>query len=148
MILGTLKNIPAFLQLDPRFQKAFDFILANDLTGMETGKIALDGDKLFITIAELEGKAPETAKIEAHHKYIDIQVVLQGQEIMGWNALENCTQEIAPYDPDKDIVFYTNAPSTYVTVQPGEFVVFYPEDGHAPAIGTGAIKKAIVKVLA
>ena len=66
---------------------------------------------------------------------------------MGWTSIEHCTNEIDSYNPEKDIIFYADKPTTYITVNPGEFVIFFPEDGHAPAIGNGPIKKAVVKVL-
>jgi biofilm protein TabA len=147
MILDSLKNATASLPLNARFKQAFEFIRNNDLSKMEPGKTILDGDKLYITIMDIEGKTPEVAKMEAHKKYIDIQVVISGQETMGWTAIEHCTHESDAYNPDKDIIFYTDKPTTYVTVNPGEFVLFFPEDGHAPAIGKGAIRKAVVKVL-
>jgi len=147
MILDSLKNASAFLSLNPRFKKAFDYIRNNDLSKMEPGKIILDGDHIFISLVELDGKKPEAAKMEAHKKYIDIQIVLAGQETMGWTAIEHCKNEINPYNAENDIVFYTDKPTAYVTVNPGEFAIFFPEDGHAPAISDGHIKKAIVKVL-
>jgi YhcH/YjgK/YiaL family protein len=147
MILDSLKNASASEKLHPLFKQAFDYILANDLSKIEPGKIILDGDKLYISVMEIDGKTPEIAKMEAHKKYIDIQVVLAGQESMGWTAIEHCTHEMDAYNPEKDIIFYTNKPTTYITVNPGQFAVFYPEDGHAPAIGKGKIKKAVVKVL-
>ncbi|MDD4920909.1 MAG: YhcH/YjgK/YiaL family protein [Bacteroidales bacterium] len=147
MILDSLKNASASFSLNPRFKQAFDFIQNNDLAKMEPGKLILDGENLFISLVELEGKKPEVAKMEAHKKYIDIQLVLAGQETMGWTAIENCINETEPYNGEKDIIFYTDKPTSYVTVNPGEFAIFFPEDGHAPAIGSGPIKKAIVKVL-
>ena len=147
MILDSLKNAAASVSLNPRFKQAFDFILNNDLSKMEPGKIVLDGDNLFVSLVEITGKKPEEAKMEAHRKYIDIQVVLTGQEKMGWTAIESCTHETDPYSAEKDIIFYTDKPTTYLTVNPGQFAIFFPEDGHAPAIGDGPIKKAIVKVL-
>jgi len=147
MILDSLKNATASVSLNPRFKQAFDFILNNDLSKMEPGKIVLDGDNLFISLVEITGKKPEDAKMEAHRKYIDIQIVLAGQETMGWTAIDSCTSETDPYSAENDIIFYTDKPTTYLTVNPGQFVIFFPEDGHAPAIGNGPIKKAIVKVL-
>ena len=147
MILDSLKNASASFSLNPRFKKAFDYIKNNDLAKMEPGKIVLDGDNLFISLVEIDGKKPEVAKMEAHKKYIDIQIVLVGQEMMGWSAIENCKREIAPYNAENDIIFYTDKPTSYITVNPGEFAIFFTEDGHAPAISNGRIKKAIVKVL-
>ena len=147
MILDSLKNADSVLALNPHFKQAFEFIQKNDLSKMEPGKTILDGDKLFVSIMEIDGKAPEAAKMESHVKYIDIQVVISGVETMGWAAIEHCTDAIEPYNTEKDLQFFTNKPTTLLTVNPGEFVIFFPEDGHAPGIGKGPIKKAVVKVL-
>ena len=42
--------------------------------------------------------------------------------------------------------FFNDAPSTYFTILPGEFAIFFPGDGHAPLIGEGETKKIIIKV--
>jgi YhcH/YjgK/YiaL family protein len=147
MILDALKNAASILALNPLFKQAFDFIQNNDLSSMAPGKTIIDGDKLFISVMEIDGKTPEAAKMESHVKYIDIQVVISGVETMGWTAIEHCTDAIEPYNTEKDLQFFFNKPSTYITVNPGEFAIFFPEDGHAPGIGNGPIKKAVVKVL-
>lgn len=147
MILDSLKNAASTLALNPLFKQAFDYIQSNDLSKVEPGKIVLDGDKLFISVMEIEGKTPEAAKMESHQKYIDIQVVLSGVETMGWTPIGLCTNAIEPYNGDKDIQFFTDKPSSYLTVHTGDFAVFFPEDGHAPGIGNGPIKKAVVKVM-
>lgn len=148
MILDSLRNATSIQALNPLFKKAFDFIQSHDLSAMEPGKTLIDGDKLFISVMEIDGKSVEAAKMESHQKYIDIQVVISGVETMGWTAIEHCNNALEPYNVEKDLQFFQDAPSTYVTVHPGEFAVFFPEDGHAPGIGNGPIKKAVVKVLA
>ena len=148
MVHDSLKNVATYFPLNSSFKQAFDYIKNNDLSKMEPGKIVLDGDNLYISIMEVEGKEKEVTRIEAHKKYIDIQVVLIGQETMGWKAIENCRKETEPYNPNKDVIFFDDKPVSYITVNPGEFAIFFPKDGHAPAIGDGAIKKIVVKVLA
>lgn len=146
MVLGSLKNTEAAERLHPLFKQAFDYIKANDLTKAEPGKIELDGKNLFIAVAEITGKTPEAARMETHNQYIDIQIPVVGVETMGWLAGEKCVTVTDAYNADKDITFFADAPSNYIKVQPGEFAIFFPEDGHAPAIGEGFIKKLIVKV--
>jgi biofilm protein TabA len=146
MILDSLNNNQAYISLHPLFKKAFDYIQVNDLLTAEPGKIELEPDKLYLSVMEISGKTPEGAKMEAHKRFIDIQIVLKGTETMGWASLANCSNEVTPYSSDKDIVFYSDKPTTYITVQPGEFVVFFPTDVHAPAIGNGLIKKVVIKV--
>ena len=147
MILDSLQNSAEYASIHPLFKRAFDFLKSHDLELLQPGRIELDGDKLFVSIAEYEAKTPEDAKVETHEKYIDIQVIISGTETMGWKAAHDCKQAIAPYDPEKDICFYRDASVSFVDVHPGEFTVFFPQDGHAPCIGKGHIKKAVVKVL-
>jgi YhcH/YjgK/YiaL family protein len=147
MVLDSLKNSGKYFSLNPYFKKAFEYIAANDLSKSEPGKIILDGDNLYISVMEIEGKKPENAKMEAHKKYIDIQVVLEGVETMGWLSIDNCKEELESYNEQKDIIFYKDKPTANVVVNPGEFTIFFPEDGHAPAIGEGHIKKAVIKIL-
>lgn len=147
MILDSLKSATNYLQLSTRIRQAFDFIANHDLKNMAPGKYMLDGENLFLTIAELSGKSHDQAFAEAHKKYIDIQIVLQGQETMGWLSIDHCKHEMEPYLAENDIVFFADKPTTFLTLNEDEFVVFFPEDGHAPGIGKGPIKKAIVKVL-
>ncbi len=147
MILDSLKNSSLYESMHPLFKRAFDYLKSHDLDSLEPGKIVLDGDKLYISISEYQGKTPEAARLETHEKYIDIQVIISGTETMGWRAANDCKHAIAPYDTVKDISFYSDSPVSFVDVHPGEFTVFFPGDGHAPCIGKGHIKKAVIKVL-
>lgn len=147
MVLDSLKNCNAYTALHPLFKQAFDYMNQHDLSTLEPGKVVLVEGQLTLSIMEVEGKTPENANLEAHKRYIDIQTVIRGAETHGWLPIEACKQVKFPYDADKDIVFYNDAPSARVTVKPGEFVIFFPEDGHAPCIGEGPIKKAVFKVL-
>ncbi len=149
MILGSLKNTETIEKLHPLFKKAFDYLrtVELDLIPVDGSKIELDGNRLFLSVSEYQGKAHDEAKAEAHQRYIDIQVPIQGLEIIGWNGLSECNEIETPYNPEKDLIFYGDAVSSYVQVSPGEFAIFFPEDVHAPGIGFGYIKKVVVKVL-
>ena len=88
----------------------------------------------------------EEAKLETHKKMIDIQIPLSTNETFGYTPLSSLPD--AEYDQVKDITKYEGAAETYVTCRPGEFAIFFPQDGHAPCISDAAeIKKAIFKVL-
>ena len=54
--------------------------------------------------------------------------------------------EIA-YNTAQDAGFYTRLAQVYVTLQPQQFVIFFPEDAHAPLIGKGKQRKLIAKIL-
>lgn len=146
MILDSLHHSASIESLHPRFKQAFDYLKSNDLSRQEPGKIVLDGDNLYISVAELTGKSPKEAKIETHSRYIDIQMPLTAPEIIGWKAGVKLEKPATPYNESDDIAFFDDEATNFVRIEPGEFAIFFPEDGHAPGIGEGVFKKVIVKV--
>ena len=146
MILDKLSNSSAYESLNPRFKKAFDYLKSTDFTQTAPTKICLEEDKLYVIVAEINGKQADEAPVETHNQFIDIQVPIIGTETMGWIGRLVCVSEQSPYNADKDITFYNDKPTTLVEVTNGDFVIFFPEDGHAPGIGNGPIKKVIVKI--
>lgn len=146
MILDSLNNTEKVEQLHPLFKKAFDYLKATDFSEVEDGKYELDGSRLFVNVVSLSGKNKMDAAIETHKKYIDIQLPLRGVEKIGWKPGSELQEESVPYDEEKDIAFYVDRPTAYTKIYPGQFAVYFPEDGHAPGIGEGNIRKIIVKV--
>jgi biofilm protein TabA len=147
MVIDTLKNAEKYYSLHPSFKAAFEYLNSTDLTGLEVGKyVTPEGLKAGVT--ENEGKTAEVAaeKFECHNKHIDIQVVISGYESFGWKPREGCTQPKGEYNDEKDVLFYADAPEMHFSLLDSQFVIFYPEDVHAPMIGTGPIKKMVVKV--
>ncbi len=145
MVLDSVTEAKKYYALHPRFQQAFEFI--NAYSGkFAPGKYVIDGDELFMSVVNGKLKKEEEARLEAHDRYIDIQVVLSGSERHGWKSRKECREVQTSYDAEKDILFYRDLPTSYVDVRAGEFVVFFPEDAHAPMIGKGEITKAIIKV--
>lgn len=148
MIIDHLKNAARYENLHPHFAKAFEYINSQDLVSLEAGKFEIDGDNLRAIVSDKQGMtaAESIAKFECHNKHIDIQVCIRGKEQMGWKSRENCTLQKGEYNEDKDVVFYNDAPGTYFGLTDGQFVIFYPEDVHAPMISDGMVKKMVVKV--
>ena len=146
MILDSLNNTTKIESLHPLFKKAFDYVKSTDFSKLEDGKYEIDGSHLYVSIASLFGKEKKDAAIETHKKYIDIQLPLAGVEKIGWKAGCELQEESIPYNEENDITFYVDRPTAYTKIYPGQFVIYFPEDGHAPGIGQGAIRKVIVKV--
>lgn len=135
------------MSLNPLFKDVVDFVKANDLDSLEPGKYEIKGSDLFVNIQVAKGKTKEVAVLETHKKMIDIQIPLSAEETYGYTPL--CNLPEAEYNSVKDITKYEGAADTYVTCKPGEFAIFFPQDGHAPCISEEPeIKKAIFKVLA
>ena len=69
-----------------------------------------------------------------------------GQETIGWKAVETLEHQAQAYQKEGDCALYSDRPTLFATLQPGEFAIVYPEDPHAPVIGEGKIRKLIGKV--
>lgn len=113
------------------------------------GRIEIDGEAMFGVVNSYTTKSPEDASFEAHRKYIDVQILLAGEERI------DVTQQtdlpvLQPYDEDADVMFYAS-PRACVSVplKPGEFVVLFPHDTHRPGVTLNApsdVRKLVVKI--
>lgn len=145
MIIDTVENLEKYALLHPWFPQAIRFLQTTDLMNHEEEVVHLQDDDLFVNITSTPRKEASEALLETHNRYIDIQLPLSGEETMGYAPRAVIGQGTA-YSEEKDISFYTDKPSGYVTLKPGMFAIFFPDDAHAPAITPVEIKKVIVKV--
>ncbi|MDA8129415.1 MAG: YhcH/YjgK/YiaL family protein [Betaproteobacteria bacterium] len=146
MILDTLARADRYLALHPGFARAFAFLRGTDLDALAPGRHPIDGDALFAIVEHCEARPRDDAKLECHRRYIDIQLVLEGVDEMGWRPLADCSDPATEHDAARDIRFFNDAPAAWVATPPGAFCVFFPDDAHAPLTGTGRIRKIVVKV--
>ena len=149
--LGDAGSEAAYVAANPRFAKVFEFIKANGLERLAQfpdGKHMIDGDKIFVNFSSVELKKPQEAKFEVHDKYVDLQLVIVGKERMGVKPRSEVCDVMRNDMAQNDVIFFNDLPDEFVDLESGEYVVFFPSNAHAPAIGEGAVKKCIFKVLA
>jgi len=148
MIIDTIENLGKYVELNPLFADVVEFLKNNNLQTIEEGKHFIKDKDLFVNIQVAKGKTQEAAVLETHIEMIDIQIPLTCEETFGYTPL--CDLPDFEYNAEKDITKYGDTKAqTYVTVKPGQFVIFFPQDGHAPCIiNQPEIKKAIFKVKA
>lgn len=146
MILTTLSQADGYAALHPMFSRAFEYISNTDLLALAPGRYPIVGEQLFAIVENVAGRTREAAKLECHRRYIDIQLVLEGVDEMGWKALADCAQPLSDYSIEKDIQFFHDTPATWIAMPPGVFCIFFPEDAHAPLVSTKSIRKVIFKI--
>lgn len=132
-----------------RWAKAFKFLKGNDLTKLEMKRYDIDGDNLYATVSEYLSKNEETAKFEAHRKYIDIQYVIAGKELMNIAPITTVKEVLTPYDATKDIEFVTVDKIINYKASPANFFIFFPGDAHRPGLKDGVnstVRKLVVKL--
>ena len=147
MIFDSLKNYARYENVHPRMKRAFEFLAATDWTAMEPGIHEIEGRDIYANVMERELKKKGDAKLEVHDAYIDIQLLVTGEaETFGWSERKDLRQPQGAFNAEKDTQPLEDEPQTYYTMRPGQFSVLFPEDGHAPMVGEGVVRKVIVKV--
>jgi YhcH/YjgK/YiaL family protein len=147
MILSNITQSSRFASLHRLFPRAFEFIRNTDLLALPVGRHPIVGEDLFVIVEQLPGRERSAAQLECHRRYIDIQLVLEGVDEMGWKPLVDCHQPVSEYSDERDIQFFHDTPATWIAVPPGTFCIFFPEDTHAPLVSTGNIRKLIFKIV-
>lgn len=130
--------------------KAVGFLKRKDAAGLPDGKVEIEGDKLFALVQRYTTLPADGPKFEYHRKYIDVQFIASGAEVIGW-APASRMKITEPYDAGKDICFGTieKGEWTPVLLRAGQLAVFYPEDAHAPKLAAGSpspVMKIVIKV--
>jgi biofilm protein TabA len=90
-----------------------------------------------------------SAGFEVHRRYLDIQHIIAGSEVIGWAGRDRLRID-EKYDEQKDVEFFHSPErSTLLEVHPGQFAFFYPDDAHAPGGRFGDVvtaRKVLLKV--
>lgn len=146
MILAKLTEADRYAALHPLFARAFEFLRSTDLDALSPGIHTIQGEQLFAIVEDCTGRTRDEAKLESHRRYIDIQLVLEGVDEMGWKPLAECVGPATDHDGARDIRFFNDAPSSWIATPPGSFCLFFPEDAHAPLVSAGRIRKVVVKI--
>ena len=149
MIVDNLKNAKQYFGLNEKLKKGFEFLLNTNLIELKDGRYEVEGNEIYANVQSLTTKQKEEKKWEVHRDYIDIQYVISGEECMGYGLLADFNDVETVYDKEKDVEFLNGEKYNFVNVYEGDFVVFYPNDVHAPMLSikeSKNIKKVIVKV--
>ena len=146
MLQGAIQNNASLLaaRLSPGLQMALAFLKAANFSALPDGRTEIDGDRVFALVSSSEGKGRQSARLEGHWRYCDVQFVIHGTEVIG---IKTGAQKMPGLSQETDTCFLEGVPDQWLMLTPGEFVIFYPHELHAPLCGEGPVRKAVVKVL-
>ncbi len=146
MIFDTLKNVDNYKGLG-RVYDALKFLSETDLSKIELGRYELDGDNIFYMVQSYDTDPSKTVS-EAHRKYIDIQFMVEGEEIIGVADISS-EKELTEAKEENDVWFY-NCKTEPLVLSAGKYMVLYPNDLHCPGVATNGTaltcRKVVVKV--
>ena len=146
MIFDTLNNVDNYKGLG-RVYTALKFLSETDFTEIDLGRYELDGDNIFYMVQSYDTDPSKTVS-EAHRKYIDIQFMVDGEEIIGVADISS-EKELTEAKEENDVWFY-NCKTEPLTLSAGKYMVLYPNDLHCPGVATNGksltCRKVVVKV--
>lgn len=146
MIVDRLEHADRYTAVHPGLAAGFTFLRRKDLRQLTNGRHEVDGERLFALVARDQGRGREKSLLESHHRYFDIQYVVEGMDSIGWMSTADCNRVSSPYDAERDVGFFFDRPETWLAIPAGSFAIFFPEDAHAPLATTGPIHKVVMKV--
>lgn len=149
MVYDKLPNRAQYAALSPAIAAGLDFLQRATDENLPAGSYEiLPGVKA--NIQEYTTKPLIEAGYEAHRKYIDIQYLISGEEMIKVRPLGELLVT-RQYDGERDIMRLRddNAPALELRLGSGAFAILYPEDAHEPGLqikAPSAVKKVVVKV--
>ncbi|HMM19933.1 MAG TPA: YhcH/YjgK/YiaL family protein [Selenomonadales bacterium] len=150
MILGHIDNISKELAFyPPAIKKGLAYLRAADFSGVSNGKHIIDGEKMHVVVSEYATSPVDDRKAETHERYIDVQYIIEGSEMMGFSS-DGSGEVQENLLAEKDAVFYRNVRNEkFVQLEKGMFAIFFPWDIHRPGCMSQApanVRKAVLKI--
>lgn len=147
MIIDKIENSGLYADLGKRIAKALKYINSTDFSVLGPGRYEIKNNKIFAIVNVYETKSPEDCKLEAHRKYIDIQYIYSGAELIGVAPLSG-QKPVEKYNKNSDCVFFKEETS-FIKMTAGMFAIFFPQDLHMPGVKANEkskVKKIVIKV--
>lgn len=149
MILSAIADLPRYAATRPEaLGYAIEWLLGHAAGPFVKGETVVDtpAGQIVVKCEEPPMMPRERVSLETHRRFIDIHVPLKGVEGIGWAPLAALKHPRGEYDPDRDIRFFGDSAHSILHVHPGQAVIFFPEDAHAPNIGLGNHRKLCIKI--
>lgn len=151
MIFGSIQNLERDRRVLPAaLVRGLEYLRDTDFYKLEPGKHEIDGTAIFALIQEYQPTPKEEKKPEAHRKYLDIQYVFRGSEIICY-SLENRLNEVSEdFLAEKDVLFFKSVQNEMdLILTEGMYAILFPQDIHRPGCSYergGQVKKVVVKI--
>jgi len=149
MISGNIYHLDLVPYLPATLRGAIEYVKKHITVETPLGTLEIQGKQIFVMISNDSTDVLEKRRAEFHAKYLDIQIVLQGEEGMAFSNLP-AGEPDTDWLVEKDVAFVAAGDrEKHFVMQAGDFVVYYPGEVHKPLCAVGApahVRKAVVKI--
>lgn len=136
MIMGEVQSLPS-AGLHPALQDALTLALAAVPQEKAPGRYELQGDNIFMNVMTFNTQSPVEKKAELHEQYIDIQLLLNGEERILFGTA-GTARECEEFHHEDDYQLCSAIENEQaIILKPGMFAVFMPGEPHKPGCVVG-----------
>ena len=152
MIYGEIKELNNYKGISKNLDRAIDYILTYSYKNGKVGKNVVDGEKIYFNMPDKDAKTKEIKDgfLEGHKKYIDIHIVIDGDENIGYIPNSKASAK-TQYNEEGDFVEYAGELESFFHLDNTKFLILFPDEPHMAMLKYGDkiknIKKVIFKVL-
>lgn len=131
MIYDKIENLSVYFDENSKFAKVEPTLKEFLKAPFDSGKIEIDGDNMWCNVSKYDIADGTPIKYESHKEYADVQIMVDGEENIGWANFNECniTED---FKEGSDIAFMDAPNGQLFALRKGYFMVFFPEDAHAP----------------
>ena len=149
MIYDDLENFDKYASLYPeQWAEVKKFLSSGTVPERGRHDLLPDG-KLYVNVQHYSPHVYDADKLEYHRRYIDIQLLLLGEEEIIYSPLAGL-KEVTAYTENGDcgLSRLEKGQGVRLPLKVGNFAVFCPDEGHRPGVGDpdSAVIKAVVKL--
>jgi YhcH/YjgK/YiaL family protein len=146
MIFDCLSNFRNYCAPSEFFFHLVDFFNRSEWSLLTDGIHDIGNNGMHAIVSEYLPLSSENGFIECHKRFIDIHVMICGIERIGFCSKAAC--RAGSYDDEKDFQKLEGTVD-WLTLRPGYFALFFPDDGHMPKMHcsewSGTVKKMVIK---
>lgn len=146
MILDQIQNYESYLSINPKLEKAFDFLRSLQPDQMALGRHEIDGDDVYAAVSAYLTVPASEKQMEAHRKYLDIQYLVRGSESIGYAPIDGLAVA-KEYDAKSDCALLSCRSDLLIPMHAGTFMILFPQDGHRPGCQLGSVSEVIKVVV-
>ncbi len=128
MITGRIEEFRHYRVPAEGVEEALAWLEKGGAETLEPGRYPLEGTGAVAIVAEGTTVPEGCEEWEAHRRFADLQVVLSGEEVMGFAPLSAMAPK-GEYDEENDCQVLSGT-GNFMKVQPGGFAFFAPHDAH------------------
>ncbi len=149
MFQGNLSELDSYQHLPNKLLSVIQQVKQRINENVENGRYPLEGEDVFFFVVDDNTQRLKERRSECHRKYVDVQILLAGEERFGYSLqpFQTIAEDLLEA---KDIAFSEDIVNEQFTdLNPGDFIIFNVAQPHRPLVAINQpmpVRKAIIKV--